>query len=130
MMLCIGPGLHAKDVGIMRDFQVRVLIARRSPDRPRGDYPNDHHRRDMKTKKNFTFNGWDNVRTPENELTLTMPGSVVEFEQARLLKAKLLSCMRRFSILLAQRRSEIPARQEDFQMENVSCAKNGERHAS
>ena len=59
-----------------------------------------------------------------------MLGSVVEFERARLLKAKLLSCMRRFSILLAQRRSEIPALQEDFQMENVSCAKNGERHAS
>jgi hypothetical protein len=60
-MRCIVPGLHAKDIGIMRDSQARV----------------------------------------------------VEFERACLLKAKLRSCMRRFSILLAQRRSEIPTLQED-----------------
>jgi hypothetical protein len=52
-----------KMAGIMRDFQARVLIAQRSPDRPRGDYPNNHHRRDMKTKKNFTFNGSENEKT-------------------------------------------------------------------
>jgi len=116
---------------ITRDFQACVLIARRSPDRPRGDYQDDHHRRDIKSKKQLIFNGRDHVKTPENKFTLTALGAVAEFERARLRKAKLPSCVRRFSIQLSQPRSGIiPALQEDSQTKTVSSAKNGERHAS
>ena len=118
-------------VDITREFQTRVLIARRSLERPRVDYPNDQYRRDIDNKEQRIFNGRDYVKTPENKFTLTLLGAVAEFERARLRKAKLPSCVRRFSTQLSQLRSEIiPALQEDSQTENVGSAKNGERHAS
>jgi hypothetical protein len=123
------PGLHAMMVDITREFQTRVLIARRSLERPRGDYPNDHYRRDIDNKEQLIFNGLDYVKTPENKFTLL--GAVAKFERARLRKAKLPSCVRRFSTQLSQLRTGIiPALQEDSQTENVGSAKNGERHAS
>jgi|SRR6185295_9913789 hypothetical protein len=122
-------GAHAMMVDITMDLQACDLIARCSPDRSRGDYPSDHHRRDTENKERLIFNGRDNVNDTEN--TLTELAAVAEFARARLRKAKLPSCMRRFSVQISQLRSGmISALREASQTENVSSAKNGERHAS
>jgi hypothetical protein len=124
-------GTHAMMVDLTRDFQVCVLIARRSPDRSRGDYQNDHHRRNIRNKEKLIFNERGNVKAPENKFTLTELGAVAEFERTRLLKAKLPSRGRRFSVRLSRLQiGIIPVLRETSQMENVSSAKNGERHAS
>jgi hypothetical protein len=89
-------GAHAMMVDITMDLQACDLIARRSPDHPRGDHPSDHHRKNIENKKRLIFNGGDNVNDTEN--TLTELAAVAEFARARLRKAKLPSCMRRFSV--------------------------------
>jgi hypothetical protein len=124
-------GTHAMMADLTRDFQACILIARRSPDRSRGDYQNDHHRRSIKNKNKLIFDERDNVKAPESRFTLTELGAVAEFERARLLKAKLPSRGRRFSVRLSQLQiGIIPALREASQMENISSAKNGERHVS
>jgi hypothetical protein len=62
------PGLHAMMVDITREFQTRVLIARRSLERPRGDYPNDHYRRDIDNKEQLIFNGRDYVKNSREQV--------------------------------------------------------------
>ena len=68
---------------------------------------------------------------PAGRLQMHVLAAVAEFERARLRKARLPSCVRRFSIKLSQLRSGIiPVLRENSQTENVGSGKNGERHAS
>src|SRR5439155_27250951 len=74
-------GPHAMMVDSTMDFQACVLIASRSPDRQRGDCPNDCHRRDIDNKNHLILSGMDNVINPENKLTMTAIGAVAKFQQ-------------------------------------------------
>jgi hypothetical protein len=56
----------------------------------------------MKNQEKLTFNGRDNIENPGNTFTLTVLGALPDFEPARLLKAKLPSRERRFSVRLSQ----------------------------